>query len=222
MIWAPFQALLLDVWVRSAEPRQLDRWCRSRGAGRRSHSRLAPASRPGPGRTPPVAPARPASGRTLGSLRPQPDRTRAGRCRGWTGSSWRRAVEQLRPSGPRHLINGLLDANRSGVPVGPVAIRGAWDTIWGPRTSCAVSEDPGTCPGSRQSRRSTPPAAQAGRDPGGRASAGCRPDAGNPGAATGPRAVSGHRFRVRPLTTTRQMGHHPHIEQTSHISGDLP
>jgi hypothetical protein len=123
------------------------------------------------------------------SLRPQPDRTRAGRCSGWTGSSWRW--------------------------VGPVAIRGAWDIIWGPRTGCVVSEVPGTCPGSRQSHRSTPPAAQARRGPGGRASGGCRPDAGNPGAATGPRAVSGHRSRGRPLTTTRQMGHHPHIQQKS-------
>ncbi len=81
----------------------------------------------------------------------------------WTGSSWRRP--------------------------GPVAICAAWDTIWWPRTGCAVSEVPGTCPGSRQSRRSTPPAAQACRNPGGRASGGCRPDTGNPGAATGPRAV---------------------------------
>ena len=176
MSWASVQALLLDVWARSA-----GRASSTGGVGPGVlvgggiHAWLRPA-RPGPGADTSCRAGTP-------SLRPHPraatvrtgtGRTRAGRCSGWTGSSWRR--------------------------VGPVAIRGAWDTIWGPRTGCAVSEVPGTCPGSRQSRRSTPPAAQACRDPGVRASGGCRPDAGNRGPRPdhGPSQVTGPGSARRP------------------------
>ncbi len=77
--------------------------------------------------------------------------------------------------------------------VGPVAIRGAWDTMWGPRTGCAVSEVPGTCPGSRQSRRATPPWRRSMPEPRRPGVWALPTGRREPRPATGPQAVSGHR-----------------------------
>ncbi len=151
--------------------------------GRGIHASPRPA-RSGPGLTRPVELAHLSHVRTPASNRPHPT------------SPHRRAGA----------VTGRV--RRAGGGTGG-DLRG-WDTIWVPRTGCAVSEVPRTCPRSRQSRPSILRAAQAFRDSGvWRLPAGCR------GAATGPRAFSSHRIPVRPPTSTRQAGHHPHIEQKS-------
>jgi hypothetical protein len=194
--------------VRSAEPCQLDRWCRSRGAGRRRHSRLARAGQAGAGADtscragtaqPPV--------RTLGSLRPQPAgadlrdleykaRTRAGRRSGRTGPSRRRP-------GPVAIRAAWTPSGRAGTPSG-----GLGQAVRCPRSPVPV-RGRGHRADQHPRRRQHVGAPAAGRleaadrMPGTR---GPRPDHG-PSQITGP--------GVRPLTTTRQMGHHPHIEQKS-------